>query len=234
MDPKTLIIIPTYNEKENLERIVQAIFQVVPFVHILVVDDNSPDGTGNIADRIASENDQLFVLHRSEKQGLGAAYIAGFDYALENNYDRILEMDADFSHDPKYLPEMIKASDHADLVIGSRYVTGGGTKNWSLGRRILSRGGGIYARMILQLQIQDLTAGFVCYRKEALQNIELEDVSSEGYVFQIEMKYRVFLKNMRIREIPIIFPDREEGVSKMNSKIAREAIFQVWKLRWRV
>ncbi len=233
-EPKTLIIIPTYNEQENLENIIRAVHEVVPFVHVLVVDDGSPDGTGAIADRLSEADDRVFVLHRTGKQGLGSAYVAGFKYALARDYQRIMEMDADFSHDPKYLPEMIDTSDHADVVIGSRYVTGGGTENWGLGRRVLSRGGGLYARTVLGMRVQDLTAGFMCYRREALEALDLSSVSSAGYVFQIEMKYRAFLKGMRIREVPIIFPDRVAGTSKMNGSIAREAIVQVWKLKLRV
>lgn len=230
----TLIIVPTYNERENLEAIVAAIHDVVPHVHILIVDDGSPDGTGDIADALSDADPRLHVLHRTGKLGLGTAYITGFKYALEHDYERIFEMDADFSHDPKYLPDMLAAAEHADMVIGSRYVVGGGTQNWGLGRRLLSRGGGLYARTILGIQAQDLTAGFICYRRETLQALDLDGVTSTGYVFQIELKYRVHLLGKKIVEIPIVFPDRVAGESKMSSGIAREAITQVWRLRWRL
>ena len=230
----TVIIIPTFNEKENLENIVRAIHDVVPHVHILVVDDGSPDGTGDIADRLATEDDRVHVKHRTGKLGLGTAYIAGFKWALERDYERIFEMDADFSHDPKYLPAMLAATETHDLAVGSRYVKGGGTENWGLGRRILSRGGGIYARTILGVSVQDLTAGFICYRRSTLKQLDLDGVTSTGYVFQIELKYRVHLLGLSIKEVPIVFPDRVAGESKMSPDIAREAITQVWKLRWRL
>lgn len=230
----TVIIVPTYNEKENLENIIEAIHNVVPHVHILVVDDGSPDGTGDIADRLSAADDRIHVKHRTGKLGLGTAYIAGFRWALERDYERIFEMDADFSHDPKYLPAMLAATETHDLAVGSRYVKGGGTQNWGLGRRILSRGGGIYARTILGVAIQDLTAGFICYRRETLQALDLDGVTSTGYVFQIELKYRVHLLGLSIKEVPIVFPDRVAGESKMSPDIAREALTQVWKLRWRL
>jgi len=227
----TLIVIPTFNERENLEAIVEAILSTVPHAHILVVDDGSPDGTGVIADRLASEDERIHVLHRSGKLGLGTAYIAGFKYALARDYQRIFEMDADFSHDPKYLPVMLDAAESADMVVGSRYVAGGGTRDWTLGRRLLSRGGGLYARTVLGMKVQDLTAGFICYRRETLEALDLNAVSSTGYVFQIELKYRVHLLGRSIVEVPIVFPDRVAGTSKMDAGIAHEAITQVLKLR---
>lgn len=233
-DPATLIIIPTYNERENLARIVAAIHEQVAFAHILVVDDNSPDGTGQIADGLATDDDRVHVLHRPGKQGLGRAYLAGFAWALARPYERIFEMDADFSHDPRYLPAMLDAAESADMVIGSRYITGGGTRDWGVGRRLLSRGGGIYARTILGMTVQDLTAGFICYRADALARIPLDEVTSSGYVFQIELKYRAHRLGMNIVEVPIVFPDRVAGTSKMTGNIAREAILQVWRLRMRV
>jgi len=233
IERRTLIIIPTYNERENLEAIIRAIHLEVHFVHVLVVDDNSPDGTGEIADGLAADDPRVHVLHRTQKDGLGRAYLAGFAWALERDYERIFEMDADFSHDPAYLPTMLDAAESADMVVGSRYVTGGGTRDWGLARRFISRGGGIYARTILGLPIQDLTAGFICYRRETLERIDLDDVTSTGYVFQIELKYRVARAGMRIVEIPIVFPDRKAGDSKMTGAIAREAIWQVWRLRFR-
>lgn len=234
IERKTLIIIPTYNERENLENIVAAIHEVVPHVHILVVDDNSPDGTGDIADRMSEADERVHVLHRAGKAGLGKAYIAGFEWALAGDWERVFEMDADFSHDPKYLPAMLDAAESADMVVGSRYVDGGGTRDWGLARRIISRGGGLYARAILGVGIQDLTAGFICYRRETLEKLDLAGVTSTGYVFQIELKYRVHRLGLTIREVPIVFPDRVAGESKMNAGIATEAITQVWKLRFRV
>lgn len=230
----TVIIIPTYNERENLENIVAAIHGVVPHVHILVVDDNSPDGTGQIADELSAGDERIQVLHRAGKAGLGKAYLAGFQWSLGRDYERIFEMDADFSHDPKYLPAMLEAAESADMVVGSRYVKGGGTRDWGLLRRFVSRGGGLYARTILGMSVQDLTAGFICYRRETLEAIDLEAVSSTGYVFQIELKYRVHKKGLEIVEVPIVFPDRVAGESKMTPDIAREAVTQVWKLRFRV
>ncbi len=231
---KTLIIIPTYNERENLEAIVRAIHEVVAHVEILVVDDNSPDGTGQIADALAAADSRIHVVHRRGKEGLGKAYIAGFRWALARDYVRIVEMDADFSHPPRYLPDLLAATEQADMAVGSRYVAGGATENWGLARRIISRGGGVYARLILGIPVQDLTAGFVCYRRETLERLPLDEVTSSGYVFQIELKYRVFRAGMTIREVPITFPDRVAGESKMSPGIAVEAITQVWKLRLRV
>lgn len=231
---KTLIVIPTFNERENLERIIAAIHEVVPHVHILVVDDGSPDGTGEIADGLAAADERIHVKHRTGKLGLGTAYIAGFKWALERDYERVMEMDADFSHDPKYLPTMLDEAERHDMVVGSRYVPGGGTQNWGLWRRFLSRGGGLYSRTILGVKVQDLTAGFICYRRETLERLDLDDVTSTGYVFQIELKYRVHRLGMSIKETPIVFPDRVAGESKMSGDIAREAITQVWKLKWRL
>jgi dolichol-phosphate mannosyltransferase len=233
---RPLIIVPTYDEKDNIERFVAAVLAAVPETHVLIVDDNSPDGTGVIADRLARADDgqRIHVLHRAGKQGLGRAYLAGFEWALARDYDRILEMDADFSHDPGYLRPLLDASEHADVVIGSRYVGGGGTRNWSLRRRLLSRGGSLYARTILGMQIRDMTAGFVCYRADALRRLGLADVTSTGFVFQIELKYRAHLLGLRITELPIVFPDRVAGESKMHAGIAREALVQVWTLRFRV
>ncbi len=232
--PTTLIIIPTYNERENLESIIAAIHTVLGTAHVLVVDDNSPDGTGDIADRLAASDERVHVLHRAGKAGLGKAYLAGFEWALQHDYERIFEMDADFSHDPKYLPAMLAATDSADMAVGSRYVAGGGTRDWGLLRKFISRGGGLYARTILGMKVQDLTAGFICYRRETLERLPLADVSSSGYVFQIELKYRVHRLGMSIVEVPIVFPDRIAGESKMSPNIAAEAITQVWNLKFRV
>lgn len=228
---KTLIIMPTFNEAENLPLILDSIHQVVPEVHILVVDDGSPDGTGDLADQRAADDERISVLHRQGKLGLGSAYIAGFKWGLERDYDLIGEMDADFSHDPKYLPTMIAALDDADMAIGSRYVKGGGTENWGLARRFISRGGGTYARTVLGMKVRDLTAGFVMYRRATLEAIDLDAVGAAGYGFQIELKYRVHRQGLRIVEFPIVFPDRIRGESKMSGGIFMEAIVLVWKLR---
>ncbi len=232
--PRTLICMPTYNEAENLRPILQAIHNVVPEVHILVIDDNSPDGTGDIADEVAERDERVHVLHRTEKAGLGKAYIAGFRWALEHDYERILEMDADFSHQPKYLPEMIGQLDDYDVVVGSRYVAGGGTEDWGALRKLISRGGGFYSRTILGIDVQDLTAGFVAWRREVLEDLALDDVEASGYVFQIELKYRAFKKGYKILEVPIVFPDRIAGESKMTPDIAAEALWRVWKIRFKV
>lgn len=234
MNPKTLIIIPTYNERENIERMLAAVHAAVPDVDVLVVDDGSPDGTGDLVEARGKTDRRVQLLRRSGKLGLGTAYLAGFAYALERDYERVFEMDADFSHDPKYLQPMLDASEHADMVIGSRYVEGGGTVDWGLSRRLISRGGGLYARTILGLDIQDLTAGFVCYRRSTLEAIALSDVFSTGYCFQIELKYRVHRAGLRLVELPIVFPDRVAGVSKMSAEIAREALVQVLRLKWRL
>jgi dolichol-phosphate mannosyltransferase len=229
------LIIPTYNEAENLEPIVRATLaeleQAAPGAHrVLIVDDNSPDGTGEIAARLATELPTVEVLHRPGKGGLGQAYLAGFARALAGGAQFVIEMDADFSHDPRYLPDLIAASAEADLVLGSRYVDGGVT-DWGLARRVISRGGGIYARLILGVHIQDLTGGFKCIRRTVLEAIELGSVRAEGYVFQIEVTYRAVLAGFTVREIPIVFTDRTVGSSKMSSRIALEAMWMVPTLR---
>ncbi len=227
----TLICVPTYNEAGNLEAISRAILELNPDVHILVIDDNSPDGTGRIADELSEQDPRIFVLHRTEKEGLGKAYIAGFRWALARDYERVVEMDADFSHRPEDLVEILTQLNHFDVVIGSRYVAGGATENWGLFRRLLSRGGGFYARLLLGLDIRDLTAGFVGWRREVLETLALDDVEASGYVFQIELKYRAHRKGFRILEVPIIFPDRVVGDSKMTPDIALEALTSLWKIR---
>jgi len=228
---KTLIIIPTYNEVENLPPLLKEIFEHTPATDVLIVDDNSPDGTGKLADEIHNENPQVRVIHRSGKLGLGTAYIVGFKYAIEHDYDAAFEMDADFSHDPKYLPDFLETIEQADLVIGSRYVRGGSTPNWSLLRRFISGGGNIYARFMLGMPVRDATAGFRCYRTKVLCNIDLDTIQSQGYAFQIEMAYRVSQRGFRIVEIPISFLDRRVGQSKMSRKIFMEGF--LWVLRTR-
>jgi len=229
---KTLIIVPTYNELDNLRPLLKEIFTYAPETDVLIVDDNSPDGTGKLADEISSENPQVHVMHRAGKLGLGTAYIAGFKYAIEHGYDAAFEMDADFSHNPRYLPDFLKAIENADLVIGSRYISGGGTPNWSFLRRFISGGGNIFARFMLGIPVHDCTAGYRCYRREVLESIDLDHIESQGYAFQVELAYRVYKKGFRIVEIPIIFLDRRVGKSKMSRKIFVEGF--TWVLRTRL
>jgi dolichol-phosphate mannosyltransferase len=229
---KTLIIIPTYNELENLRPLLQEIFSYAQETDVLIVDDNSPDGTGKLADEIHNENPQVHVLHRAGKLGLGTAYIAGFKYAVAHDYDAAFEMDADFSHDPRYLPDFLKAIEHADLVIGSRYIPGGGTPNWSFLRRFISGGGNIFARFMLGIPVQDCTAGFRCYRRQVLESIDLDTIQSQGYAFQVEMAYRVMRQGFKIVETPIVFMDRRIGKSKMSRKIVIEAFIYVLRARF--
>jgi dolichol-phosphate mannosyltransferase len=228
---RACVILPTYNERENLPEIVPAILAAAPELDVLVVDDNSPDGTGAIADELAKQP-RVRVLHRQHKEGLGRAYLAGFETALRAGYGRILEMDADFSHDPARLPALLAASRDADLVLGSRYVEGGGTVNWGLGRRLLSKGGSLYARFILGLSVSDLTGGFKCFRREVLQRLDLPSVRSTGYAFQIELTYRAVKRGFRVVEVPITFVDRRVGKSKMNRRIVAEALWKVWQIRF--
>jgi dolichol-phosphate mannosyltransferase len=231
---RTLIVVPTYNEIENLKSLTEAIFQVVPSnIEVLVVDDGSPDGTGGLADSIAKQNPRLHVLHRAKKMGLGTAYVNGFRWGMENGFDAFIEMDADFSHNPKYLTEMIRQLSSNDVVIGSRYVRGGGTVNWGWGRRVLSRGGSFYSRLILGASIRDFTGGFNGWQKPVLESVNLDTLKSDGYSFQIELKYRAFLQGFKIIEFPIIFEDRKVGKSKMNRRIVLEALRRVWEFRWR-
>jgi dolichol-phosphate mannosyltransferase len=229
---KTLIIIPTYNEYDNLRPLLAELFANAPATDVLIVDDNSPDGTGQLADEIHSENPHVQVMHRAGKLGLGTAYIAGFKYAIEHGYDAAFEMDADFSHDPKYLPDFLEKIEHADLVIGSRYVPGGATPNWSFLRRFISGGGNIYTRLMLGTKIHDWTAGFRCYRREVLENIDLDSVKSQGYAFQIEMAYRVLRRGYKVVETPIVFMDRRVGKSKMSRKIFIEGFTYVLRARF--
>jgi dolichol-phosphate mannosyltransferase len=228
---QALVCLPTYDERENLAPMVEAILAQVPSLEILVIDDNSPDGTGALADEIAAREPRVHVLHRAGKEGLGRAYLAGFAWALARDYGLVLEMDCDFSHDPKYLPAMLAASERADLVLGSRYVAGGGTVNWGVMRKLISRGGSLYARTILGLTVRDLTGGFKCFRREVLEGIDLPTVECTGYAFQIELTYRAARRGFRIVEIPIVFADRRVGLSKMSRRIVLEAIRKVWSIR---
>ena len=228
-----LVIVPTYNERENLPQIVAAVHEHLPEADVLVVDDNSPDGTGAVADELAAKDEKLHVLHRPGKQGLGTAYVAGFKWALQRDFSFIFEMDCDFSHDPKYLPVMLThARNGADLVLGSRYVDGGGTINWGPMRKFISRGGSFYARTILGIGVRDLTGGFKCFRRRVLESMDLDSVSAQGYGFQIEMTYRAVKQGFTVEETPIVFVDRRVGQSKMSKKIFLEALTLVWKLRF--
>jgi dolichol-phosphate mannosyltransferase len=229
---KTLIVTPTYNEKDNLPRFVQAVRSAFPEADLLVVDDASPDGTGAIADEIAAKDSQVKVMHRTGKLGLGTAYIQAFERGLAEGYDRFFEMDADLSHDVRYLPDFVRALDEgADVVIGSRNIPGGDVEGWGFGRHFISKGGSLYSRTILGLGIRDLTSGYKAFTRRALEAIDIGSVHSNGYSFQIEMTYRAVRKGMRIKEVPIVFVDRTHGQSKMSSKIFLEAIGVVWKLR---
>jgi dolichol-phosphate mannosyltransferase len=229
---KALVCLPTYNEAENLRPMVAAILASVPQVEILVVDDNSPDGTGRLADELAAGDPRVHVLHRAGKEGLGKAYLAAFAWALARDHGLVLEMDCDFSHDPKYLPGMLAAAEQVDLVLGSRYVEGGGTVNWGAARKIVSRGGSLYARTILGLGVRDLTGGFKCFRREVLEAIDLPTVQCTGYAFQIELTYRAVRKGFKVRELPIVFEDRRVGHSKMSRRILLEAVRKVWSIRF--
>jgi dolichol-phosphate mannosyltransferase len=227
------VVLPTYDEAENLEKIVSAVADRLPGSHrILVVDDNSPDGTGEIADRLARERDDVAVLHRTDKEGIGPAYLAGFAEALAAGASTIVQMDADFSHDPAYLPELIAATRQADLAIGSRYVRGGGVENWGALRRAISRGGSTYARIMLGVGVRDLTGGFKAWRREALERIDLGQVAPRGYAFQVEMTYRALGAGLEVVEVPIIFRDRDLGASKMSRSIFFEAIWRVPAMRF--
>jgi len=236
MPARVWVVMPTYNEAENIGNIVRAVLleldRIAPADHtLLVVDDSSPDGTGKIADQLAAELPAIQVLHRTAKTGLGHAYMAGFGKALEGGAELVIEMDADFSHDPRYLGDLVAAAEKADLVLGSRYVSGGGVENWGLLRKVISRGGGTYARLILGVSVNDLTGGFKCIRRQVLEGIDLDSVRAEGYVFQIEVTYRAILAGFQVVEVPIIFRDRTNGVSKMSSRIALEAMLSVPTLR---
>ncbi len=232
MPERFLVVLPTYNESRNLGEIVPQILAQDRRLEVLVVDDNSPDGTGRIADDlVAWHATRVHVLHRPEKQGLGRAYLAGFRWAIERTYDRIFEMDADFSHDPKYLLDLIAATDGADLALGSRYKTGVNVINWPMSRLLLSYGANIYVRWITGLPLTDATGGFKCFHRRVLERIPLERVRSNGYAFQIEMSFRAWKLGFRLQEVPIIFVDRVAGQSKMSKKIVREAVWMVWWIR---
>jgi dolichol-phosphate mannosyltransferase len=233
--PRAVLCLPTYNERENLEAMVRALGDVLDTAldRVLVIDDGSPDGTGEIADRLASELDWVSVLHRPTKEGIGPAYLAGFRKALADGAELVLEMDCDFSHDPGDVPRLIAATDDADLALGSRYAPGGGTANWGLLRRVVSRGGCLYAQVLLGMRVRDLTGGFKCFRRAALEAIDLDALSAHGYAFQIETTYRVRSAGLRIVEVPITFTERRAGDSKMTGSIVAEAMWKVPLLRLR-
>jgi dolichol-phosphate mannosyltransferase len=232
--PDVWVILPTYNEAENLERVVGAVLEQLPESRrVLVVDDSSPDGTGEIADRLAEADESVEVLHRQRKEGLGPAYLAGFRIALDAGAERIVEMDADFSHDPTDLPRLVEATENADLAIGSRYVPGGGVTDWGPMRRFISRGGSAYARIALGLPVRDLTGGFKCFRRVVLEKINLDTIEARGYAFQVETTYRAIQAGFRVVEVPIIFKDRTDGTSKMSKSIVAEAMWRVPAMRFR-
>ena len=233
--PRAVVCLPTYNERENLESMIEALGEVLDTSRdaVLVIDDGSPDGTGEIADRLAAELPWVSVLHREEKQGIGPAYIAGFRRVLAEGAELVLEMDCDFSHDPADVPRLIAAAEDADLVLGSRYVEGGGTENWGLLRRFVSRGGCLYAQVLLGVRVRDLTGGFKCFRRRALETIDLDALSAHGYAFQIETTYRVLRAGLRVKEVPIRFTERRAGASKMTGAIVAEAMWKVPLLRAR-
>jgi dolichol-phosphate mannosyltransferase len=230
---RAVVVIPTYDEKENVRSIARAVFEQLPETDLLFVDDNSPDGTGQILDEMASADGRVHVMHRPGKSGLGRAYINGFKWALNRDYTFIFEMDADFSHDPRELPNFLKAAENADLVLGSRYVGGIRILNWPLSRLLLSKGAAIYVNAITGLPVTDPTGGFKCYRRTVLEAIDLDKVVSNGYSFQIEMTHTAWVGGFRIVEIPIVFEDRRSGYSKMNKAIAKEAFWMVWRLAFR-
>jgi dolichol-phosphate mannosyltransferase len=230
---RALVIVPTYNERENILKLIDAVEAQSPILDVLVVDDGSPDGTGAIVDERAAVDPRVHIIHREKKLGLGTAYLAGFKWALARPYEFVFEMDADFSHDPQHLPQFLESIRDADLVIGSRYrdkrVT---VVNWPIGRLLLSYFANVYSRIVTGLEIFDTTAGYKCFRRKVLEAIDLNDVKSNGYAFQIEMHFRTWKKGFRMIEIPIVFVDRTEGTSKMSKKIVREAVWMVWRLRW--
>ena len=227
---KTLVVVPTYNERENLRPLAQRLLSLPVPVDLLVVDDNSPDGTGQIADELAAQHPQIHVLHRTLKDGLGRAYIAGFQWALARDYEFIFELDGDFSHNPDDIPMFLKAAENADLVLGSRYSNGVRVVNWPLKRLILSRSAGVYVRLITGMTFSDPTGGYKCFRRRALQALDFEAVRSNGYSFQIELTHKLWRQGMKVVEVPIVFTDREHGQSKMSGHIVREALWMVWRL----
>jgi dolichol-phosphate mannosyltransferase len=231
--PKALVIIPTYNEAQNAEKIINEVLQQTEIVEVLIVDDNSPDGTAGIVKKMMESNNRIHILERERKMGLGTAYVAGFKYAIERKFDFIFEMDADFSHNPKEIPIMLSKMNECDVLIGSRYVKGVNVVNWPMKRLILSYSANIYTRIITGMPIHDATAGFKCYKRKVLETINIDSLRSNGYAFQIETNFLAYKKGFKLMEMPIVFVDRRVGVSKMNKKIVYEAAFMVWKLKAR-
>lgn len=230
---KSLVIIPTYNEINNIQKLIPDIIELYPNMDILVVDDNSPDGTGEFVKKMGERDKRIRVLQRSGKMGLGTAYCEGFRHMLDNGYDLAIQMDADYSHDPKVIGDFLKEIENNDLVIGSRYISGVNVINWPMRRLLLSYFANVYTRVITGMPVRDATGGYKCFRREVLESIDLERIHSNGYAFQIEMNFKAFKKGFRLKEIPIVFVDRVEGTSKMSKKIVREAVWMVWKLRIR-
>ncbi len=228
---KSLIIVPTYNELENIRQLLPELMALDPDIRVLVVDDSSPDGTGKLVDELAAENERISVLHRPEKLGLGSAYVAGFKHAIQQDVDCVFEMDADFSHDPAMIPRFIEQIASCDVVIGSRYISGINVVNWPMSRLLLSYFANIYTRVVTGMTIRDTTSGYKCFRREVLERIDLDHVRSDGYAFQIEMNFRCWRKGYRVREIPIIFVDRRSGTSKLSRGVINEAVWIVWWLR---
>jgi dolichol-phosphate mannosyltransferase len=231
--PKILVVTPTYNESENIEQFIAQVLQQHEEIEMLIVDDSSPDGTGEMVEKLRSQNPRIHLLRRGAKMGLGTAYVAGFRYAIERGYDFVFEMDADFSHDPRELPRMLEKAQNYDLVIGSRYTEGVRVINWPMGRLLLSYAANVYTRVITGMPVKDATGGFKCFRRAVLEAINLDEVKSNGYAFQIEMNFKAYRKGFRLKEHPIIFADRTSGTSKMSRKIVYEAVFRVWKLKIR-
>lgn len=231
--PKALVIIPTYNEAQNVEKIITEVLQQADIVEVLIVDDNSPDGTADLVKKIMENNPRVHLIQREKKMGLGTAYVAGFKYAIQHQFDFVFEMDADFSHNPKEIPVMLSKMDGCDLLIGSRYVKGVNVVNWPMKRLMLSYSANIYTRLITGMPVHDATAGFKCYKRKVLESIDLDAIRSNGYAFQIETNFLAWKKGFVIKEMPIVFVDRRVGVSKMNKKIVYEAAFMVWKLKAR-
>jgi len=231
--PKALVCIPTYNEIENIEKIIPKILSMADEIEVLIIDDNSPDGTGDKVAEMMKEDNRIHLIRRPGKMGLGTAYVEGFKYAIKNNFDLVFEMDADFSHDPNAIPSFLEAIKDNDLVLGSRYINGINVLNWPMKRLLLSYFANVYTKIVTGMKINDATGGFKCFRIEVLKSIDLDKIKSNGYSFQIEMTFKAWKKGFRIKEIPIIFMDRQQGTSKMNKKIIHEAIFMVWKLRFR-
>jgi dolichol-phosphate mannosyltransferase len=230
--PKTLVVTPTYNEAENIEKFIEQVLSKGPDIEVLVVDDNSPDGTGSIVERLKAQNPRIHLISRAKKMGLGTAYVEGFQYAIANKFDYIFEMDADFSHNPEEIPNFLKKIESYDLVIGSRYTNGVRVINWPIRRLILSYGANVYTRIITGMPVKDATGGFKCFRRKVLEAIDLDKIHSNGYAFQIEMNFKTWSKGFKLCEHPIIFVERQSGISKMSKKIVYEAVFMVWKLKY--